>query len=248
MKQDFKYKLINKIKQENIKPLSKKYFIIRTILINLFFIFSILIWALAIAIIFWYLFEADWYLTHKIWLIKITITFLPVFWLIFLLLSTLLSYYNFKRTEIGYRFYLWQIILINVIFSFIIWILFYFSGFSQYVEEKIQKKLPEYSKYIVLDKNSRMKQIWQNEDKWLLLWLIVKKLNNNNYLLKDTNNKIWKLKITNKTIIRHNLILQSWLKIKLIWKKTWENSFEVLEIRPFIWNWKWFEENHYKNN
>ena len=245
MNKDFKNNLINKIKKEEIKPISKKYFIIKKFFINFFLIFSILIWALSIAIVFWYLFEADWYLSHKIWLIKITTTFLPVFWLIFLFFSSILSYYNFKQTEKWYKFYLWQIVIVNIIISFLLWMAFYFSWFSQKVEEKIQNNISNYREIFVWDKISRMKKIWQNENSGLILWIILE--NNNNILkLKDTNSKIWNIIISEKTIIRHKLVLKTWLKIKLIWEKIKENTFIVTEIRPFIWNWKWIEENHKK--
>jgi ABC-type multidrug transport system fused ATPase/permease subunit len=245
MNKDFKNDLINKIKKDKIKPISKNFFIAKNILIYLFLWFSILIWALSIAIVFWYLFEADWFLSHKIGLLKVTTTFLPIFWLIFLFFSSVLSYYNFKQTEKWYKFYLWQIILSNILISFVVWILFYFSWFSQKVEDKIQNNISNYREIFVWDKISRMKKIWQDEEKWLLLWVIIK-IKNNIIKLKDTNNKSWDIKILEKTIIRHELELRPWLKIKLIWEKKSENKFVVSEIRPFIWNWKWIKENHNK--
>lgn len=242
---------MDKIKNEEIKPISKSFFMIKKIVIYLFLWFSILIWALSISIVFWYLFEADWFLSHKLGLLKVTINFLPFFWIIFLAISIIISYFNFKNTNKWYKFYLWQIILINILSSFIIWILFYFSGFSHLIEEKIQNNLPKYREYFVQDNISRMKEVWQNEESGLLLWIIVN-LNNSkelkpsvNYIkLKDTNNKIWNIKISEKTIIRHNLELKTWTKIKLVWEKKSYNIFETSEIRPFIGNWKWYEENH----
>ena len=245
MTKDFKNNLIEKIKKEKIKPISKKYFIARKILINFFLIFSVFIWAISVAIIFWYLYEADWFLSHKLWLIKITTIFLPFFWLIFLIFSSILAYFNFKNKENWYKFYCWQIVLWNILASFIIWLVFYFSGFSQIVEEKIQNNIFKYREVFVPNKISRMKKIWQNEEKGLLLWIIIKSTEGfNPLLLKDTNNKIWKIKISEKTTIRHNLKLKSWIKIKLIWKKVEKNLFKVNEIRPFMWNWKWFNKNH----
>jgi len=245
MNKDFKNNLINKIKKEEIKPISKNFFILKKFFINLFLFFSILVWALSIAIVFWYLLEADWYLSHKIWLIKITITFLPIFWLIFLFFSSILSYYNFKQTEKWYKFYLWQIVVVNIIISFLLWMAFYFSWFSQKVEEKIQNNISNYREIFVWDKISRMKQIWQNENSGLLLGIILEK-NNNLIKLKDTNGKIWNLLLSNETIIRHKLKLKTWLKIKLIWEKIEKNTFKITEIRPFIWN--WFEKNHKKQD
>jgi len=241
MNKNFKNNLISKIKKENIKPISKIFFIAKKILIYLFLVLSILVWALSVAIIFGYLFEADWFLSHKLWLIKITTIFLPFFWIIFLAISIIISYFNFKNTSTWYKFYFWQIILWNILFSIIIWFLFYITWFSHFLEEKIQNNLSTYREYFVWDKLSRMKKVWQNEDRWLLLWLIID-VNK----IKDSNDKIWNLEISEKTKIRHNLVLNTWLKIKLIWEKKSENIFEVFEIRPFIWNWQGYHKNHSK--
>ncbi len=245
MSKNFKNNLINKIKKENIKPIPKKYFILKKILINIFLVFSILIWALSVSIIFWYLFEADWFLSHKLGLIKIAINFLPIFWILFLIVSITISYFNFKNTEKGYKFYLWQIVLVNILLSVIVWTLFYFTWFSQIAEEKIQNNLPKYREFLVWDKISRMKKVWQNEEKGLLLWIILSTEGFsplNNFKLKDTNNKVWNILMSKKTIIRHNLKLKKWLKIKLIWKKIWDNKFRALDIRPFIGNRRWYKK------
>ncbi|MDQ7022213.1 MAG: hypothetical protein Q9M97_01535 [Candidatus Gracilibacteria bacterium] len=244
---------MNKIKKDEIIPISKNFFVIKKIVIFLFLGLSILIGALSIAVVFGYLFEADWFLSHKLGLLKITINFLPFFWIIFLAISVIISYFNFKNTDKGYKFYLWQIILINILASFIIGILFYFSGLSQFIEEKIQNNLPNYREYLVGDNTSRMKKIWQNEESGLLLGIIVN-LNNNkglkpsvdSFKLKDTNNKVWNIKILKQTIIRHNLELKSGIKIKLIGEKKSKNIFEVIEIRPFMGNLKGYQENHKK--
>ena len=248
MNKDFKNDLIKKIKRENIKPISKSFFVAKNIFIYLFLIISVFIWAISLAITFWYLFEADWILSNRLWLMYIAINFLPVFWVLFLIISIALSYFNFKNTSRWYKFYIWQIILVNIIFSIIFWAIFYITWFSQIIEDKIQNNLHNYREYIVWDKILRMKKIWQNEEKWLLLWKIITSIPTKEGVtvikLKDTNNKIWEINISEKTNIRHNLELKPGLKIKLVWEKKFENIFEVSEIRPFIWNWKWYKNNH----
>jgi len=240
MNKNFKNNLIEKIKKENIKPISRNFFVIKKIFIYLFLGLSIFIWALSVAIVLWYLFEADWFLSHKLWLLKVTMNFLPFFWIWFLTISIVISYFNFKNTDKGYKFYLWQIILWNILISLIIWALFYVSWFSQIIENKIQNNLPKYREYLVWDKIERMKAVWQNEEKGLLLWTILSTEGFNplkSFKLKDTNSKIWEILVSDKTNIRHDLEIKKLLKIKLIWKKTWDNTFEVDEIRPFIWKW-----------
>ncbi len=238
MKKDFKNNLINKIKKEKIKPISKKYYFLKNILIYLFLWMSIFIWSISISIILWYLIEADWFLNHKLWLIKITTIFLPVFWIFFLIIWIIISYLNIKNTRKWYKFYIWQIILVNILISFLLWIIFYFSGISKNIENKIQNILPQYREYFVIDRISRMREVWQNEEAGLLLWQILS-ISNGSFELKDSNKKIWKIKLSKKTIIKHNLKLIKWERIKLMWKKIWNNIFNVYEIRPFYWNNPW---------
>jgi len=234
MKKDFKNNLIHKIKKEKLQPISRNFFLCKTIGIYIFLIASIFIWAVSFAIVFAYLFEADWFLTHKFGLLKVTINFLPLFWLAFLSISTLLSYFNFKNTPRGYKFYLWQIFLWNIVSSVVFWVLFYISGFSQIIEYKIQSYLPQYRSFLVWDRDSRMKEIWQNEEEWLLLWEVTEKIGIN-WGFIDSNEKTWIIYISEGTNIKHNIILQRWMKVKIIGKKISENTFESFEIRPFTW-------------
>jgi len=239
---NLKKDILSQIKKEEIKPISKNIFMIKSILIYIFLFLSIFIWAISFSIMLGYLLEADWFLNHKLWLLKIVQSFLPVFWLIFLVISVIIWFWEFKNTSRGYKFYFWQIILWNIILSLVFGVLFYFSGFSQTVENKIQTHLPKYREVLVWDRVSRMKAVWQNEEKWLLLWEIITPLLNKEGLgvvnFQDSNHKMWEILISKKTVIRHNLKLKSWLKIKLMWKKKTQTIFEAEEIRPYIGKWK----------
>lgn len=235
MKKDFWKLLIDEIKKEQIKPISKSIFILKYFLLWLFFIFSLFVWAISLSIIFWYLFEADWYLYHRVWLIKITLAFLPIFWVIFLLLSSITTFFTFKNTKRWYKFSIFYIFIFNVVFSFILWFLFYFSWFSQISENFLQNNLPKYRELFVNDDLSRMKQVWQNEDKWLLIWEIISVSWQEDVTFRDSNSKIWYLNLSSKTQIKSRVNLDVWEKVKIIWNKIWENKFDVYELRSFLW-------------
>ena len=98
LKKDFGEKLLNKIKNEDIKQVSKNIFLFKNICVWFFFILSVFIWGLSISITFEYLFNADWSLLHRLWIIKIATIFMPVFWLFFLVFATFISNYNYRKT------------------------------------------------------------------------------------------------------------------------------------------------------
>ena len=234
---NLKKDILSQIKKEDIKPISKKIFMIKTVLIYIFLFTSIFIWAISFSIMLGYLLEADWFLSHKLGLLKIVQSFLPIFWLIFLVISVVIGYWEFKNTSRGYKFYFWQIILGNILLSLVFGALFYFSGFSQIVENKIQTHLPQYREIFVWDKISRMKAVWQNEEKGLLLWKIIEN-RWTSFELKDSNNKVWQIIIWDTTTIKHDLGLDVWEKVKLIWDKVDLWVFVASEIRPFMWKGK----------
>lgn len=237
MKKNFGKEIMSKIKKEDIKQTPKFVFVFKHAFVWIFLFLSILIWALSLSMNFEYLYNADWFLFKRIWLLKLIITFLPIFWLIFLLLAIFLSYYNFRNTERWYKYSFINISLINVLLSFIIWIFIYLTWINHFIESKMEKFIPTYRWILVEDKVSRMVKVWQNEESGLILWEILK-VNDNNFGFTDYNNKKWIILFWNKTDIKWRVILKSWEKVKIVWEKTGENTFIATQIRPFLWRWK----------
>ncbi len=236
LKDNFSKKLLKKIKKERIKRIPKCVFIFKHLSVLFFLMISIIIWALSFSITFKYLLNADWDLVSRLWIIKIFTIFSPIFWLIFLWIATFLSYYNFRHTERWYKFNLFQILLINIISSLILWVIFIITWLDNFIEWKIEKTFPIYRNILVQDRVSRMKKVWQNEDKGLLLWEILNIKNNNYIELIDSNNKKWIIFIDYNTEIKHRVQLNTWEKIKIIWRKENDDTFKAKQIRPFMWS------------
>lgn len=234
---DFSKNILNKIKKENIKQVPKYLFVTKNILVWLFLVISIILWALSISISFEYLINIDWELSWRIWVFKLIFMFLPIFWVIFLVLSSFLSFYNYRHTEKWYKLTFLRILGINILFSFIVWVLFVISGFNNYVEVKIEEILPKYRSILVQDSQSRITQVWQNEDNWLLIWEIINTWEIE-FQFKDSNDKIWNISVEEgKTDIRGNISIKVWQKIKIIWEKIDENNFYASIIKMYGWKW-----------
>lgn len=236
LKKDFWKNIMDQIKKEKVKQIPKNIFILKHISIWLFLGLSIFIWALSLSISFEYLNNADWSLLHRLWIFKIATIFMPIFWFIFLILASFLSYYNFRHTEEWYKFSFKNIFILNIILSILLWLFLYLTWINHYIESKIENNIPKYREVFVTDKVSRMIKIWQNEDKGLLIWDIIE-VNTGNFNFKDYNDKDWKVFINNETNTdkKHKINITVWEKIKIIWDKINNNSFIAREVRPFIW-------------
>ena len=238
MEKDFWENILKKIKAEHIKPTSKLVFFLKHFFSWFFFLFSLVIWSISVSIILAYLLEADWSLYHKLWLIKLTLVYLPFFWFVFLCLFSLIAFFTFKNTKKWYKFSLFKIFIFDFLLSIFLWIIFYFSWISQTFEEVLQNNLPEYRSIFVEDQYDRMKEIWQNEDAWYLLWNITS-IEDNSVDIVDSLGKNRILYVWDYTIIKNRVDLKVWEKIKIIWEKISQNEFKALEIRPIWWNKFW---------
>ena len=232
----FNKDLLDRIKTEDIKQTSKYVFRLKNIAILWFLMISIVLWSIAFSISFDYLINADWYLFRKIWLFKVLIVFIPLFWIIFLVLSSFFSYYNYRCTNKGYKLSLFKVFILNIFSSLMLAIILYLIWANIYIESKLTEYIPKYRSILVEDKVSRMIKIWQNEEKWLLIWKILK-VWKSKLIIKDFKNNNWDIILNNKSLtnIRHRVTIQLWETIKIIWEKIEDNKFEAKEIRPFIW-------------
>ena len=237
LKKNFSENILKKIKKEKIKKIPKCIFIFKHLSVWVFLIMSIFIWALSFSISFDYITNVDWSLLHKLWVMKIVTIFMPIFWVIFLLIASFLSYYNFRHTEKWYKYSFSKILIINIFLSLILGIFLYFTWIHHSIELIIEKNIPKYRLLFVEDNISRVIKIWQNENKWLLIWKITE-VSWNLLVFKDFNSKTWNILLNKntKTDIKHIVNIRVWEKIKIIWEKINDNNFEAKEIRPFMWN------------
>ncbi|MFK7779786.1 MAG: hypothetical protein QM490_01450 [Candidatus Gracilibacteria bacterium] len=231
IKKDFGKEILNKIKKEDIKQIPKHVFIIKHVIVWIFLFLSIFVGALSLSITFEYLINADWFLVHKLGIFKITMTFLPLFWLVFLGLASFLSYYNFKHTEKGYKYSFLKILLINIILSLILGIFIYLTGINHFIEGNLEKFVPKYRGILVENKETRAIKVWQNEESGLILGEIIK-VTDNNFEFIDYNNKKWTVLLSKETEIRGRVSIEVGEKMKIMGEKKGKNTFNAFQIRP----------------
>ena len=110
--------VIKKIKDNNIKPKPRWYFITKNYFIWSIFGISIILGSFAFSMVLFIIKQLDWDIYHYMGdsFLKTVFISLPYLWLIFLILFTGVAYYSFIHTKRGYRFKSFQErpVLVNV--------------------------------------------------------------------------------------------------------------------------------------
>jgi len=205
-------KVLKKIKNNNIKPKPRWYFITKNYFIWSIFGISIILGSFAFSMVLFIIKQLDWDIYHYIGesFLKTVFVSLPYLWLIFLIIFTGVAYYNFIHTKRGYRFKFVSILLISLVISITLGTGIYFNGFSERLENVFSEKIPYYNRLV-----------YSCEEQWMQPKR-GRDLKNNSWKI-EAGKVIWKGKITPAT----------GLKIKLIGKIINDNNFEVMEIRPW---------------
>ena len=222
--------VFKKIKKENIKPKSYRYFTTKNYFIWFLFGISIIFGSFAFSMILFMFRQLDWDIYHYLGdsFLKTVFISLPYLWLIFLILFLGVAYYNFIHTKRGYRFRFITILVTSLIISTLLGTVLYFNGFSENLENIFFQKIPYYNKLIYTCENQ-----WMQPSKGLLAGTIMEAgISKNSFGLMDFNNQHWEVNIDN-TIWKGKLKTSKGLKIKLMGKMEDETHFTAIEIRPW---------------
>jgi len=210
--------ILDKIK--DLKPKAKWKFLVKNYLIwsltILFLIFS----SFACALLLYLIINNDWeyskIIAGSFW--DYWVASFPHIWFIFTVAFLLLSYFNFKHTEKGYRFSQKRVITLNILIIFFLAFVFCSFGLGNVIDA------------INLDQSkifNQRKVIWINPEKGFLAGEVVKK-NENNLELIDFEGKFWLIDITEAHITPYTEE-----GVKILGNKIGENIFKAKEILPW---------------
>ena len=223
-----KDKIIEIIKNQNIKPKPKWYFAFKNISVWLFYIFFMLIGAISFSVILFSIQQTDFELLSHLGHSKLELflSVLPFIWLILLIifiLGSLFAIYNSKR---GYKFTFSKLIAINVGLSIIFGTIFFVGGGAAWFENAFAIRTGFYESI-----QKRKQKIWQNPQKGNLAG-IINKVENNGLEIIDFENKKWIINI-DSTFIANPVLLEKDEKIKIIGSKINDSVFKAKEIYPW---------------
>lgn len=221
-------RIIEKIKEEKIRPIPKLYFTGKNILVWLLFIVSIFIGATSFSIILFSIQQTDFspisHLRHS--KIELFLGLLPFFWIIllilFLFLSTLSIYYS-KR---GYKFRWSGLVMISTAFSILLGTFFFIAGGAGKLETVFALNTSLYESI-----QEKKIKVWMNPDDGFLAGQI-ESARDSSFILTDFNKKSWEVDLSH-AFIPPVLFLEKGETVKLIGKISAPNRFEADEVRPW---------------
>jgi hypothetical protein len=227
---DVSEKTLKTIEEEKITPQPRWHFLLKDYFIWVLFTASIIIGAMATSAILFMLTANDWdvydYLDRT--LFQYIFISLPYLWILVLAVFIIAAYYNFKYTRRGYHYEIYVIILGSVLISALLGLVLFFGGLGEGIHEIFAKQVPFYND-LVYDK----KDVWNNPAKGLLGGQFINVENEQNgFLLRDFNGKIWQIKKGNSLCCDSSLI-QTGKEVELIGRMEDENLFFVSSMRPW---------------
>ena len=226
---DISKNILQKIKEDKVRPYSKGRFLFRRSVIWTVFGLSILLGSVASAIAIFQLKYAEWdlyqHLSHSP--LEFALLVIPFFWLIFLLGFTVFAYYYFRRTEQGYRCRTLWVISGSIALSIIGGGILYATGLSERLETAFQHNVAFYREL-----QERKQRVWMSPGQGLLAGKIVKIISEQKIQIEDLQGNIWVID-TGDTIWKARLRPAKNLKIKILGKIKGENQFVADEIRSW---------------
>lgn len=219
---------LEKIKESGIKPISKNVFNIKRVIFWSLVSFSVIIGAISFAIVLSILFTNDWYLYNKLGF-GFIFKSLPYFWLLSLLVFTVLGDFYYRRTYLGYRHRTITIVGVYIILTIVSGSILHVIGMGRIVEESMSRNIPMYRGFM-FDKN----EFWSHPENGLLSGKIIG-VNENLIEVIDSNGVIWAIDIGD-AFIPARVDLKVGEIIKIVGDNDTDDIFRANEIRPWMGN------------
>lgn len=223
----FNHQLIDKIKEEHLRPKPRWQFLLKNYVVWTAGVFSLVLGAVAFSLII-YLWQANVSgMPPRLFsdfgeFITVAI---PVFWLICLALFIWLIYYNLKKTDHGYRYSAPLIVFCSILVSLSLGIVFYGAGLGQTFDDVMWKRLPKYYRVI----NPHM-EFWYKPEKGRLTGLVTAK-RDDGLIVVSIDRKEWLVDISQASLPRQ-LIIEVGLPIRCTGSLTGLSTFMAKEIMP----------------
>ncbi|MDD2696992.1 MAG: hypothetical protein PHE52_02450 [Candidatus Pacebacteria bacterium] len=231
---DISQKTLKTIEEKKITPEPRWHFLLKDYSLWFFFVFSVILGAMAVSAVLFMLTDSDWdvyeYLDRT--LFEHVFVSMPYLWISILLFLLFIAYYNFEHTRRGYKYEIYKIIWGSVLISIVLGILLFFGGLGETIHGIFSRQVPFYNN-IVYDKND----VWDNPQKGLLSGEIMSIENENEFLLRDFRGNVWQIRKEESLQCLDRCfdesLVQTGMQIKLIGQIGTDSVFFVKAIRPW---------------
>lgn len=220
------------IKSKKISPKAKWQCLFFGKLAWIFSLFFIIIGSLAFSVILYMVLNNDWdlytHFNHSF--LEFLFATLPYFWIVILIVLSLLAIYSSKFTEDAYRYKLVTLIFVGSGLNFVLGGAFYAIGMGELIDSRLQEEIPTYH-YLSYSKE----KMWTQPENGILSGEILR-VGNEGVAIEDYLGNFWDIKFGNNTIVKGRSQLSVGVKIKIIGNKIENKIFLASEIRPWMGN------------
>jgi len=217
--------VLEKIKKEDIKPEAKWKFLLKDYFVWGLFVFSIIVGALAVAVIIFGIKISDWDMHRQLagGPIKFLIMTLSYFWLLIFTAFILVAYYNLKHTKKGYKYNIFTIISISLLATLLLGGFAYSVGFGEKLENSLVRKAPFYK-----GMEHKRELMWDRADKGAMAGRVLE-VREGELDLEDLKKMKWKV-LTTEAEIMPIVILEDGSMIKILGERISSSTFEAERI------------------
>ena len=221
-------KIIDKIREENIKPAPKWHFKSLNWALYCLYCLFLIVGAVSFSIILFSIQQADFLLLEHLGHSKLEffLVIFPFIWLITLIILLFGSFYAIYNSKKGYKFSFSKLMLFNMGFSILIGTLFFIAGGSSWFENTFSSGSGLFASIEV-----KKQKLWLKPDEGSLAGEI-DSLNNTILFLEDFKKNIWIVSY-DSSFIAPAITLEKEEKIKIIGKRTGRNTFTAERIMPW---------------
>ncbi|MFA6272577.1 MAG: hypothetical protein WC693_05760 [Patescibacteria group bacterium] len=230
--EDTSKQVLAKIEKEKITPKPKWQFRLEQIGIWFLAIISVLIGSNAFAVIIFAMVNNDWEVLELLERnpVSHTLATIPYLWLVVLALFVLLTYYNTRHTNKGYRYNTYGIVIGSILASILVGTILYLVGFAPGVDRLI-RGVPGVNMLM-----HNREEIWNHPEDGFVAGEITNMLGGAGaFELVDLDNKEWIIR-TDNVVTHPKVVIRVGESLRIIGKIDESNIFDAYQIMPWQFN------------
>lgn len=220
--------LLQKIKENQFRPIPRWYFFTKNVVFWGFFIVATILGALAFSVILFAVQQTDFqllsHLSHSP--IELVLGILPLIWLVSLVVFLVLSMYSIQYSKRGYKLSFLRLVGYSTALSFVVGTLFFISGGGEALESAFAIRIAQYESI-----QEKKVELWSKPNEGFLSGEIIE-ANGEAFQLLDFKGVEWQVLIQ-EAFIPQMVLIERGERVKLLGQMKGENQFKASEIRPW---------------
>lgn len=191
-------KVLNKIKEEQVKPTPRWQFVLHNWLIWSLGLMALLVGALAFSVIIFMEVNTELWLAPHVGRGRLTflLVTLPYAWIILLVLFVLLADYQLRSTKHGYKWGILWITTGSMLASAVLGVLFYMAGIGQSLDRAFLSHVPYYETI-----GNRRSQIMLQPEMGVVGGVIINVVDDDDFEMRSVDRTLWVVDSSDATLI-----------------------------------------------